>query len=344
MTPKEIKQATHMTDWRFAGLMLSYWCSARCRFCYVGAGPEHTFWADPHRIVEWWRQLETLANRSDRHVRVHITGGEPFGRPELLFQVLALAQDAGLPPADKIETNAFWATDDRVVRDALEKLKSFGVTPITTDADIFHQEFVPLTHVRRLVKIGQDVLGKNGVRVRWWNFYDAHRDSDFNFDELSDDEIHRLQAEALLAGKDRLTGKAAWLAAGLLTGRPPETFRDNPCRKAILASRHVHIDPYGNIFPGTCCGIVLGNAISEQISEVYDWFDQNGSTGPILPALVEQGPFGLIPLAQRVGFSPLPQGYVTKCQLCFHLRSTLFHANQCRKWLTPAECYPQFHT
>ena len=93
-------------------------------------------------------------------------------------------------------------------------------------------------------------------------------------------------------------------------------------------------------FPGTCCGIVLGNAISEDIKNVYDWLDTKGPTGPVIESLVEKGPCGLIKLASRYGFTPLPQGYVSKCQLCYHLRHTLYQAGQGKKWLSPAECYP----
>lgn len=339
--PNKSKQTkANITFWRFAGLMLSYWCSARCRFCYVAAGPDHTFWADPDRIVDWWRQLETLANRYDCHVMVHLTGGEPFGRPEMLFDVLRLAREAGLPPADSVETNAFWATDDGIVREYLARLKSFGVTVISTDADIFHQEFVPLDNVRRLVRIGREILGQEGIRVRWWDFYNSHQ-QDFEFERLLRSDVQQLQAEALLSGKDRLTGRAAILAGDLLNGRAANTFCGNDCRTSIIKSRHVHIDPHGNIFPGTCCGIILGNAVNEDITEIHDWLATKGPTGPILETLTEQGPAGLIPLAGRYNFTPQPAGYVTKCQLCYHLRSTLFTANQCRKWLGPAECYPQ---
>jgi len=320
--------------------MLSYWCPSRCRFCYVCAGPDPRAWADPGLVTDWWQGLETIANRQDRHTRIHITGGDPFGRPELLFEVLQRAKHAGLPSAEKVETNAFWAADDDIVRRDLTKLRSLGVTRIVTAADIFHQEFVPLANVKRIVRVAKEVFGDDGITVRWWDFYNRYADTEFDVADLTDHQRAEMQAEALAGGRDRLTGQAAFLAAELLDGQPPDRFKGQSCEKNILKSKHVHIDPYGNVFPGVCCGLVLGNAVNEGIEDIYDWLDRHGPTGPIFSPLVREGPAALTDLAERFGFQPLKQGYVTKCQLCYHIRWTLFRANQCRKWLGPAECYP----
>lgn len=341
MTQPSESRDPRLIPWRFAGLMLTYWCSARCEFCYVNASPDHHYWADPRHVIEWWQALQRLTERDNRHAAIHLTGGEPFGRPELLFDILDRARHAGLAPPEKIETNAFWANDDAIVWDHLTTLKSYGVPLIVTDADVFHQQFVPLANVRRLVEIATSVLGEGGIRVRWWDFYNENKQHDTAIcQDLSADQLNHAQTQALLAGRDRLVGRAAILANKLLVGRSAEQFAGQNCRKAILNSKHVHIDPYGDVFPGTCCGIILGNALNEEISDIYDWLDVNGPSGPVIPALVDHGPVGLLGLAQRFGFVPLEQGYATKCQLCYHIRSTLIAANQCRKWLGPAQCYP----
>jgi hypothetical protein len=329
-----------MSPWKNAGIMLSYWCSASCRFCYVSSCPKYSLWADPQRVVNWWQQLESLQNRHGDHVKIHLTGGEAFGNWDLLVKILQLAQSAGLPPVEKIETNAFWATDDSLVEDRLQILKDFGVTLITSDADIFHQEFVPIENVRRLVLIGQKVLGPEGIRVRWWDFYNFALENKLDVALMDPAELREVQADALMNGRERMNGRAAVLSAKLLKGQPIEAFANENCERGLLKSKHVHIDPYGNIFPGTCCGIVLGNAVSEDIAGVFDWLNTHGPTGPVIATLLEKGPFGLIEFAKRFGFKPLPQGYVSKCQLCYHLRHTIYIAGHCKKWLGPEECYP----
>jgi len=322
-----------LSPWQFAGLMLSYWCSARCAFCYVNCDSAHTFWADADRIVNWWKQLESLAQSNNQHVKIHLTGGEAFGNWDLLVKILSLAKDAGLPPVEKLETNAYWATDEKIVRERLTILKQLNVELITTDADVFHQEFIPIQNVKRLVDIGQEILGPESIRVRWWDFYNFALENDLDIAALTEPERRELQLDALQNGKERLNGRAAMLAGEFLPGKPPESFTNENCQRGILKSKHVHIDPYGNIFPGTCCGIILGNAISENIADVYHWLNDKGPSGPIIPVLIEKGPTGLIDLATRYNFKPLPQGYFSKCQLCHHLRQTLLQANQCQKWL-----------
>ncbi|MFA5863228.1 MAG: radical SAM protein [Phycisphaerae bacterium] len=329
-----------LAPWQYAGLMLSYWCSAECAFCYVNGGPRHTFWADAEKIVDWWRQLDSLAKRNGGTVKIHLTGGEVFGNWPLLIKILELANKAGLPPVEKIETNASWATDSALVRQRLTELKDLGVTLLTTDADMFHQQFVPIKHVKLLVETAQEILGPECIRVRWWDFYNFAVENNLDFSQMDEHEQREIQMDALLNGRERLNGRAAVLAGKLIKGHPPYTYFGENCQKGILKSKHVHIDPHGNIFPGTCCGIILGNAISEEIADVYDWLNTHGPSGPVIATLAEKGPVGLMEFATRFGFEPLSQGYISKCQLCYHLRSTLYQANQCRKWLGPVECYP----
>jgi hypothetical protein len=64
------------------------------------------------------------------------------------------------------------------------------------------------------------------------------------------------------------------------------------------------------------------------------------ATGELVVIGADRTMIGLLDPARRTGFTPLPNGYISKCQLCYHLRHTLYHARQCHKWLGPAECYP----
>ena len=93
---------TLLAPWQYAGLMLSYWCPARCEFCYLHGSPEHTYWAEPEAIVDWWSQLEILARRTGNSVKIHLTGGEPFDDWDRLVRVLELARAMDLPPVEKI--------------------------------------------------------------------------------------------------------------------------------------------------------------------------------------------------------------------------------------------------
>ncbi len=325
----------YLKPWKFAGLMLTYWCSAKCDFCYECCHPQHSFWTSPKQIVDWWEKLDNLAKKTiGKGIKIHLTGGEPFGNYELITKILKLAREKNLTPLQKIETNGFWATNEETVLKKLSELKALGVSLITTNADIFHQEWVPIENIKLLVKCAKKTLGENGIRIRWQNFFDNY---ELIMKNLTPDELKK---QSLLSGRERINGNAAVLSAKLLTGNPPETFANQPCEKQILKSEHIHIDPYGNIFPGVCCGIIIGNATNENIEEIYNRINQNQLTGSILQTLIEEGPYGLINFAKKLGFKSLQKGYISKCQLCYHIRWFLYHKKQCREWIGPAECYP----
>jgi len=79
----------------------------------------------------------------------------------------------------------------------------------------------------------------------------------------------------------------------------------------------IHIDPYGNI--QTCCGIVLGNAHRTLLPDLM----KVGFMGNEVAKIVyEEGPFGLLKLARKLGYSPR-DGYPQKCNLCWEVRRFL---------------------
>src|SRR4030042_677813 len=99
----ETDTARELAVWEFAGLMLTYWCSARCAFCYVHAGPERGGMMSLQTAVELWRGLDELAAAHGKTMRIHLTGGEPFRDWVHLVSIIRAARDAGLTPLDKVE-------------------------------------------------------------------------------------------------------------------------------------------------------------------------------------------------------------------------------------------------
>lgn len=60
-----------------------------------------------------------------------------------------------------ITTNAYWATDADRITARLRLISDTGSVSLTTSTDLFHQEFVPLARVKRLVA----VAGWLGIQV-----------------------------------------------------------------------------------------------------------------------------------------------------------------------------------
>jgi MoaA/NifB/PqqE/SkfB family radical SAM enzyme len=321
--------------WEFAGLLLTYWCNARCAFCYVYSSPDHRGWMNVTDAVEIWRSLDRLAAEHGQTMRIHLAGGEPFGDWPRLLSLVRAAREAGLTPLEKIETNAFWASGNAVVRARLEQLDALGMSVLVVSTDMYHQEFVPFERVRRCVEVAREVLGPPRVRVRWWDFYKQPLD----LRRLTQDERRRAYSEALARHKDRLTGRAADRLAGLLPRHPAEHFRGQNCLREILQSRHVHIDPSGNVFPGVCNGIILGNALTQPPRELWEQLSASWPQNPVVAALVAGGSHELMQRAGQFGYQELEGGYAGKCHLCHHVRKFLRNSSIWPEAIGPAECY-----
>jgi len=339
MPTPEVSQSDPARDqlavWEFAGLLLTYWCNSACAFCYVYSGPTRGGSLATDDALRLWRDLDRLAARHGKTMRIHLAGGEPFGDWPRLLATVRAARDAGLSPLEKIETNAGWATSDGITRSRLEQLAALGMGMLVVSSDIYHQEFVPFERVRRCVEIARQVLGRGRVRVRWWDFFNQPTDTR----KLSPDERRRAFATALRHHKDRLTGRAADRLADLLPRHRAEHFRDDNCTAAVLHSRHVHIDPYGNVFPGVCNGIILGNALRKSPEQVWEELSRSWRDHPLVAAVVAGGSYELMQRARKFGYQELDAGYADKCHLCHHVRQFLHARGIWPEAIGPLECY-----
>ena len=74
--------------------------------------------------------------------------------------------------------------------------------------------------------------------------------------------------------------------------------------------------------PGTCAGLVLGQACQGTIAEIWQRLNADYTNRPVVGTLVRGGPVALAKLAGEYGFVPGP-GYAGKCHLCWEVRSFL---------------------
>ena len=310
------KSPMPVKHWSFAGIMLTCWCSARCACCYLCCSPDRREEMTAREALETWRQL---VQASPHGCRVHLTGGEPFGNWERLIDVCRQAAAAGLGPLEKVETNGFWAVDERVIRSRLTDLDQAGMETLGISADPYHQQFVAIERCRLLARVAADVLGQDRVQVRWRDWLQEGCDTS----DLSPPARRTLFAKYASRGRERLCGRAAELVACDLPHKAPEEFADKPCRNSLLRGRHVHVAPGGLVMPGTCAGILLGRIGPDcSASRLWQSLTDDLQSRPILAALAEHGPVGLLDRAKAQGFAPRP-GYAGKCHLCWDIRRFL---------------------
>jgi MoaA/NifB/PqqE/SkfB family radical SAM enzyme len=325
--------------WRSAGLMLTYRCNAACEFCYYHCSPRKGGLMPVETCLAAWRSLQTLAGAQ---AKIHLTGGEPFLYWNHLLEILRRGKKQDLGPVDLLETNGFWATDDQLVADRLALLVELGVQRLKVSVDPFHQEYVAIEPAHRLAAAAKSMLGPDRVLIRWEEYLDdcglrimSWRAKRGNLDGGLT-ERDRVYVEAYRDHPFRFTGRAAQHLAGLLASRPAEAFRDVNCRAGFLGAKGVHIDSYGNVFSGTCSGIILGNISQTPLEEIWKAFHPGQIE--VIRILCEKGPCGLLERAKSLGYDELP-AYADKCHLCTHLRQFLSDHEQDTSIIGPADCY-----
>jgi hypothetical protein len=313
--------------WRSAGLLLTYKCNAACEFCYYSCSPDKGGLMPVETCIKAWRSLKVLAGDD---AKIHLTGGEPFLCWDRLIEILKAGREQNLGPVDMVETNGFWATNDQLVEDWLDILLVLGVQRLKISVDPFHQEYVPIEPVRRLACIAIEMFGPDRVLVRWEKYLTQNQRSKIK-DRKSDQYVQAYHDYPF-----RLAGRAAGHMAELLASKPAGAFADENCLSGFLGAKGVHVDPYGNVFSGTCSGIVLGNINGKPLEDIWKQFHPGQDA--FIQILCEKGLYGLLEQAKSLGYRELP-AYAGKCHLCTHLRQFFFEKGLMQPTVGPAECY-----
>lgn len=315
--------------WRSAGLLLTYKCNCACEFCYYNCSPEKAGLMPVDTAVNAWRSLESLAGEN---AKVHLTGGEPFLYWERLIEILERARKEGLGGCDMVETNAFWAVNDEIAAQRVKILDDLNVRRLKISTDPFHQEYVDVELVRRLTGVARRILGQARVLVRWEKYLDAPSQTHAQDHDLRNERF----IQAMRDYHCRFTGRAAEKLAGLNNGEPTEAILAAKCRSDFLGAKGVHIDPYGNVFSGTCSGIILGNINDLPLEDIWKRFAPDRDA--FIETLFNRGPAGLLEKAVELGYRKMP-GYATKCHLCTSVRSFLLEKGLEDRTVGPKECY-----
>jgi hypothetical protein len=198
---------------------------------------------------------------------------------------------------------------------------------ISISADPYHQRFVPIRRCRLLADVAAQVLGPGRVQVRWADWLANGVDMGAAGPDAAEPppELERREILARYAalGRERLNGRAAGGLAKITHIKEPRYSADMPCGWTLLRGRHVHVDASGIVMPGTCAGIILGQAdANTNATELWRWLERDWQSRPVVGVLAARGPTALAADASRLGFVPL-ESYASKCHLCWHVRKWL---------------------
>lgn len=130
-------------------------------------------------------------------------------------------------------------------------------------------------------------------------------------------------------------GRAALRLKHLYPKYPADFFVKESCRPPFLRDWHNHFDNYGNILPGYCGGISLGNwrTLDRLLHEGIDL-----DSHPVLKFLINQDFKGLLQFSKELGYKESSAGYISKCDLCVDIRRQLLAMKEFDE-LKPKEFY-----
>jgi len=328
------------------GLILSYKCSAECLHCIYGCSPKWSAdWISENDLQQILSSLAGKIEPSPYGPEIiglshglHITGGEPFLNFELLSRSIEIAHELKIPSLF-VETNSFWALNDKITRDRLRELKDKGLHGIMISVNPFYLEYVPFERTERAIRISYEIFGKN-VAVYQSEYYRRFKMLEIRH-RMTLESYLKLEPESELLRNVEFfpMGRATYELEKKLTGRFPRRpgyyFYNQPCNPPFLREWHNHFDNYGNYIPGFCGGISLGDCrqLDTLLKEGIDLEEF-----PILNFLIYEDFEGLENYAHELGFEESAEGYVSKCHFCTELRRFLVKHGNFRE-LQPVEFY-----
>ncbi len=300
-----------------AGLMLTYRCSAACRHCIYYCSPRQP---DEWITLDMADRIFAALKAEGSFYGLHFAGGEATLQMDLLLDVIRLAKSHEIP-IEYLETNASWCTDMDVTRDQLQRLRDAGLPCVLISACMYHNEFVPVSHMKNCIKGCREILGNGGAFVYPSHLFEL-------LDRMPDDGTHSLHefCEHFGIGVDSRelhalfplipNGRAVKSMRGFYDAKTIESFEDSPCAGNLQSPHHAHVDLYGNLFTGACAGISPGT-----IDDFHPEITEEAT--PVFHTLCTEGPCGLLKFSDD--FEPDPEGYAGKCDFCYQIRK---HLNQ----------------
>ena len=188
---------------------------------------------------------------------ISITGGEPFLEPDLLKALIEYAYEKGLKT--EVVSNGFWAETSEKAESTLSPLWRLGLDVINLSVDDFHQEYVPIQHVKN----AYDAAKKLGLKIVIMTATSNNNQITAETIPalLQDEKIQKIGGQ-LVRDPNALLAETPITPAGCgksINDLEYTLITEVKCREAL---RDIGIGPYGTVYP--CCGplatrIDLGN-------------------------------------------------------------------------------------
>ncbi len=297
------------------GIITNYNCSVMCAHCRHKASPsrKHGF-ISTEMMDKIISKLELMGCQS-----VHIEGGEPFLYPDELIKAVRQINRSSIH-LEHIVTNCSWYHNQKDTIKLLKTLKLYGLGRLLLKVSPFQNESIPLKKVQNVAKAAEQL----SINVMIWDNEVYPEVSSFDTSKT-----HSLKKYIKKFG-DNYMSKLAECFNITFAGRSfdffqkylnkysvSELFMQNTnCIDDFPTENHFHVDMFGNFIFSHTNGVAIN--IDDLSGEI------NPKKYPYLTILLNGGIKSLYKLAKsKYGFKPKTEGYISKCHLCYEIRSFL---------------------
>jgi len=293
------------------GIMANYQCNAACRHCLYASSPDRD---EGYITRESAKEICGILKKGSCR-SVHIGGGEPFLNFDGLIALLEEARKAGIR-VEYIETNGFWAEDEKQAVAYLQALSKAGGDTLCISLDPFHAEYVAFSLPLRLAEICR----RNGFGYFLWQERFLQ-----TLAQVAPGEAHsrdvlegKISKNYVLETARRygisMGGRAVNIEGEYAEPKETESLLSNKPCSGLMSSDHFHVDLFGRFIPPGCTGFAI--PIEEMVNGIPD------GKYPAFEASYTGGVASLVEFAKTANFEPESE-YTSKCALCFYTRKWL---------------------
>jgi radical SAM family protein len=124
-------------------------CNLSCAHCIVESSPHRKERLSTDEVKE---ALRAGVRAGKQHVT--FSGGEVFLFPQDMCDVIGYARELGY--VVDVESNGFWARDERLARRKLKPFVDAGIAGLAVSADAYHVDFFPVRRAINAVRAGRE--------------------------------------------------------------------------------------------------------------------------------------------------------------------------------------------
>jgi hypothetical protein len=253
---------------------------------------------------------------------VCISGGEPMLHPDLVEKIISKCRHLSFPEI-WLFTNGFWAHDMCKARKIAEKLRSLGLTKISTSVDFFHQSYVPIESVKNAIEVSLESSLEVSIDARFIGEPDEENEFNSATRSYLESLENLLTKVEVLKAQPMFVGKATGSLVKHVKMKPLSEILNEKCPGAwaggmLESPLGVDVDEFG--FVTICPGLSIGNTREASFRKIIEEYDYRGFA--VIVALHNDGMKGLMNLASENGFIP-KEDYASECHFCYDARKFL---------------------